>query len=205
MSETDQWTRITIDGNTIVERLRDPNDEEAWRLAYERYGSLIAGCARRLRLPPDLVEDARQDTMIEFLKTVREGKFDPQRGSPRQLLYVIARNTIIDLIKQRPSMEIQVVDETGVTRWVDRIPTEDELARLWEAEHAMAVRGACLLEAQNHFELSTYQMFILGAVEECPSAEVAELVGKNVNAVDVAKSKVRAFLSAIRPEIENAL
>jgi hypothetical protein len=40
MPETSDWTRSTIDSDTLVARLKDPADQEAWMRVDARYGRM---------------------------------------------------------------------------------------------------------------------------------------------------------------------
>ena len=202
MASDGQWVRTTIDSDTLVGRLRAPNDEEAWRLLDARYGPLLVAFAAHMGLDPERCRDARQEAMMAFAKAVRAGRFDRSRGRLRDLLFAIARNKIAE-IRARHYREPALlnVEESG---FAAGLADEGGWQQVWEAEWQAAVAVECLKEAQLKFRPDTYLAFYLRAVEGASSAEVARRIGKTVNAVDIATSRVRHFLREIRPVIEEA-
>ena len=206
MPHADAWTTVTIDRETLVERLRDPNDQDAWRLVQDRYGPVLLAFARRLGIPAGWTEDACQDAMAAFCEAIRGGRFERFRNEKRQrlrdFLFGIARNKFLDLRRQRAREPVQVTGEPGQTSFFERLPAEDDLQRAWDLEWDIAVRAQCLAEAREKFSPTTYRIFHMRIIENRSSAEVAGIVGKNVNAVDLAVHHVRTFLRQIRPEVE---
>ncbi len=206
MTEVDARATVTIDSDTLIARLRDPSDQEAWRLVNKRYSPALLSFARKLGLPPEWAEDACQNTMLAFCEAMRQQKFHRYKNGKRQrlrdYLFGIARNKILDLRKERARAPIQVVDKPGESPFVGDLPGENELQRIWETEWDLAIRAQCLFEARQRFSPTTYTIFSTRVIEEHSSAEVAKLVNKTTNAVDLAVHHVRTFLRQIRPEIE---
>lgn len=202
MPETTDWTKTTIDSDTLVSRLRDPGDEAAWARVDARYGPMLVAFGRRLGLDADSCQDARQEAMSAFAQAIRAGQFERERGRLRDFLFGIARNKVRDLRKRSARNPQQVVPEPDQTGFFERLPDHGELEQVWEAEWQLAVAAQCLQEARQKFTADTYQTFHLRMIEDLPSEEVARRLGKTVNAVDLAVHHVRAFLRRIRPAIE---
>ena len=97
---------------------------------------------------------------------------------------------------------VTLVDEPDQTSLLETLPDSDTWEARWDEEWQVAISRQCLLEAQQRFTSDTYRAFYLRAIEGRPSAEVAHLLGKTVNAVDTATSRVRTFLRKRRPEVE---
>lgn len=192
----------TIDCTTLVQRLSNPQDEAAWELVVERYGPAVQGFARKLGLDADQAEDACQATMQGLLAALRAGRFDRRRGRLRDLLFGIARHRILDILGALAKQPLQVAATTRGTSFFHSIPSPDDMGRAWAEEWHVAVYRQCLVEAKAHFSNDAYTMFYLRIVEDRTSAEVAELVGKTSNAVDINTHRVREYLRQIRPQIE---
>jgi RNA polymerase sigma-70 factor (ECF subfamily) len=71
-------------------------DDEALRLAYERYGRLVYGICRRTR--PDDAADLTQETFVAAWRG--RHRFDPTRGSLGAWLATIARNKVVDDLRR---------------------------------------------------------------------------------------------------------
>ena len=199
-----EWTQTTIDCDTLVSRLEKPNDEAAWRLAVGRYGPLVQGFARRMGIPADLAEDARQEALEAFVRGIRAGKFERSRGRLRDYLFGIARNRILSL-RDRESRQRRTGLQPDESRFWEGVSDDSQMESIWEAEWQDAVSAQCLREAQAHFSSETYGIFERHALDRVPSERVAQELGKTVNAVNLATNRVRSFLRRIRPAIEEAL
>ena len=203
MAAQPEWSQTTIDSASLALRLRDTLDGDAWTRVSERYGPLVEAFARRLGLPPELAEDARQESLLAFAQAIREGQYDRTRGRLRDYLFGIARRKIFDALARdrrrgfAPGLQVS-------TGFFGRVPTEDDFVHAWHEQERAAVCAACLREARTHFSAATYLAFYHTAIEGQSSAAVAERLGKSVNAVDMATHHVREFLRQIEPQITDA-
>jgi RNA polymerase sigma-70 factor (ECF subfamily) len=84
----------------ILERLL-ARDEATFRSVVEGYGTLVLGIARRVLADPNLAEEVAQDTFVALWR--RPGAFDPERGTLRSFLLVVARNKAVDLVRREES------------------------------------------------------------------------------------------------------
>jgi RNA polymerase sigma-70 factor (ECF subfamily) len=193
------WQITTIDSATLIQRLADPRDEQAWHAVEERYGPLVHAFARRLGLSLELADDARQNTMLAIVEAIRGGRYERGRGRLRAFIFGIARNKILDLrTVETQHARAGAPDATRLAA----ATVDGELERVFEREWQVAVAAQCLREARAHFTADTYEMFYLRAIEGRSSAEVAARIGKSVSAVDGAVHRVRDYLRAIRARIE---
>jgi RNA polymerase sigma-70 factor (ECF subfamily) len=87
---------IAPDGD-ILERLLT-RDESTFRSVIETHGTSVLGIARRVLADPNLAEEVAQDTFVALWR--RPGAFDPERGSLRSFLLVVARNKAVDLVRR---------------------------------------------------------------------------------------------------------
>jgi RNA polymerase sigma factor (sigma-70 family) len=197
-----QWSKTTIDSDTLVARLRAPDDQEAWRIVDARYGPLLLAFAARTGLDAERCRDARQEAMMAFAETIRAGRFDRSRGRLRDLLFAIAKNKVADIHVRRRREPAPLSVELGAVDPVAGFADDEAWRRAWEAEWQLAVAAECLRQAQLKFKPDTYLAFYLKAIEGYSSVEVAGRTGKTVNAVDIATTRVRSFLREIRGVIE---
>jgi RNA polymerase sigma factor (sigma-70 family) len=203
MVQASDWSRTTIDSDTLVARLQRPDDEAAWSLVEGRYGPLVRAFARRMGVDATIADDARQEVMLAFVQAIRAGRFDRSRGRLRDFLFGIARHCIRGL-REREDRRARVTLQPDETGFLERAPDEDHWTAAWNAEWELGVSIQCLREAQERFSAETYLLFQLKALEGLSSAEVAQRTGKTAAAVDMATHHVRTFLRKIRPAIEEA-
>jgi len=202
MTQVADWTRTTIDCDTLIARMRDPDDKEAWYPVEQRYGPPVQAFAKRLGLGLEDAQDARQEVMLAFAQAIRDNRFDRKRGRLRDFLFGIAKRRILT-IRTRVARERRFAIQPDQSSFFRQLAGEDEWEKLWDKEWQLAVRAHCLKEAQEHFSPATYWAFHFKAVEELPSAETAERLGKTISAVDTATFRVREFLGEIHPAMED--
>src|SRR5262245_17217447 len=75
---------------TLLDRLRDPRDQDAWTEFVALYGPLVFHFARR-RLPQD---DDAADVMQEVLSAVMGGRYQQPRGRFQKWLVTVLLNKI---------------------------------------------------------------------------------------------------------------
>ena len=81
----------------ILERLL-ARDERTFRSTVDVFGPAVLGIARRVLADSNLAEEVAQDTFLALWR--RPGAFDPERGSLRSFLLVVARNKAVDLVRK---------------------------------------------------------------------------------------------------------
>ena len=96
-----------------VARVAD-GDYDALRDLYRRYGRIVYGLTYRLTKDAQLAEEATQDTFSTLWR--RAGSYDPERAKVTTWLFVIARNSAIELIRSRtrhpePHESVEVAGE----------------------------------------------------------------------------------------------
>ncbi|QOI99719.1 MAG: sigma-70 family RNA polymerase sigma factor [Phycisphaeraceae bacterium] len=88
---------------TLVGRLRDPADAEAWQLFHERYRGLIVGFLRRRGLQVADAEDLAQMVTAKLVSGLRGFEYDPERGGFRAYLYRCTRSVLSDHFRRQAS------------------------------------------------------------------------------------------------------
>ena len=189
---------------SLLIRLRDSQDAQAWAEFLEIYTPLIERLARRRGLQDADAADLAQDVFRALMLTIADWDPDPARGSFRGWLSRVARNMIVNrlvALRRQP----QGSGDTGFGRWLqeqpepsERIETESEFDE--ERRKRLFAWGA--EQARSEFRPATWEAFWRTAVEGRAPADVARELGITVGSVYVAKSRV---LARIRCKIEEDL
>lgn len=79
---------------TLLGRLRDPADEQAWRTFEGRYRELIVRFSIRQGLQFADAEDIAQRVLVSLLRVMRTFEFDPKKGRFRDYLFRVIRNAV---------------------------------------------------------------------------------------------------------------
>src|SRR5260370_23570081 len=83
---------------SLLVRLRDGRDNEAWRQFVELYSAVVYGFARKRGLQDADAADVMQDVLRSVAGAASRLNYDPARGSFRGWLYTVARNKIFNFL-----------------------------------------------------------------------------------------------------------
>ncbi len=82
---------------SLLLRLRNPSDAEAWNAFDRKYGELIFRYALRLFRQAADADDVRQLTLMRLSKALPNFEYQPEKGRFRRYLGQIVRSVVIDL------------------------------------------------------------------------------------------------------------
>jgi len=192
-----QWVTST----QILDDLKTSNDTVIWNQFCNHFQPAVLNFARHLGLTETDAEDAAQQTMLEFLKAFRNGKYDRQKGTLSNWLFGIAKRVILNLRGRQP-LEHLVADKTTGTSFWDLIQDDRGIKHTWDTEWRQMVLTRCLKQAQQDFEPKVFEAFELYALSGLPVGKVAERLKMSSNAVYIAKSRVLSRLRELEHQLE---
>ena len=179
----------TVTSLTLLEGLRNPQDQAAWRRFAERYQPMVLSFAHKLGLSDSDAQDAAQETMLAFVTAYRRQEYDQGKGRLRSWLFGIAHRKVSD-IHRRGRKERVLADRSDATGFMEAIEAPDVAERVWEQAWQRAVLQACLAEVGKQVDHDTLESFRLYVLEEWPAEKVAEHLGISRNAVYINKNRV---------------
>jgi RNA polymerase sigma-70 factor (ECF subfamily) len=179
---------------SLLVRLRDPRDEQAWIEFQEIYAPLI----RRLALGRGLQEadaaDLTQEVFHAVSRAIERWDPDPARGSFRGWLSRIARNLIVNLLvaqRRHP----RGTGDSDVQALIEQQPApDDEEFSRFEREYRRRLLAWASARIRGEFRPATWDAFWWTGVEGQAPKSVAERLGMTVGAVYIARSRVMARL-----------
>jgi len=183
---------------SLLVRIRDPGDAEAWHQFVELYAPVIHGFFRKRGLQDADAADLTQAVLQTVLVEAGRLKYDPARGSFRSWLFTIARNEHYDFIARR-KRHPGAGDDASPSERIDDIPAREEEAVQWEQEYEQRIYAVAAEKVCRCVDDPTWEAFRLTAVEGKSGMETADALGMSVGAVYVAKSRV---LARLRREVE---
>jgi RNA polymerase sigma-70 factor (ECF subfamily) len=185
---------------SLLVRLRDGADADAWRLFVDLYGPLVYGLARKHGLQDADAADLTQDVFGSVAGAVRSLDYDPRRGSFRGWLYTVARNRLRDFHRRK---QARGSGDTDVQEFLEEHPASPEPDPDWDRDYERRVFAWAAEQVKVEFRENTWRAFWLTAVEGRSSEEAGRELGMSLGAVQVAKSRVLARLKEIvRPLLE---
>jgi RNA polymerase sigma-70 factor (ECF subfamily) len=187
---------------SLLVRLRDPQDGQAWAEFVEIYAPLIERLARARGLQQADAADLAQEVFRAVAGAIDRYDPDPTRGSFRGWLCRIARNLMINLLAAR-RIRPQATGDSNVREMLERVPApESAETALFDAEFRRRLFHWAAEQIRPEFRESTWNAFWLTAVEGNEPSAAAATIGISVGAVYIAKSRVMARLRAIIDEVE---
>lgn len=186
---------------SLLIRIRDVRDHEAWCEFVEIYLPVVYRFVRRLGL-----QDAdAADTAQEVLRTVsaRMPTFDYDRdaGKFRNWLLTVTRSRTADLVERRRKEG----NGTGDSRVEDLLDEQSARAAAtdgqWEQEYRRSLFDWAAQKTRRTFTAQTWQAFWLTSVEGRKTPDVARALDMSVGAIYIARSRV---LVALRTCVQGA-
>src|SRR4051794_25151284 len=178
---------------SLLVRLRDARDEEAWRQFVDLYAPLVYAYARKQGLQDADAADLSQEVLRAVAGGVGRLEYDPGRGAFRNWLFTVVRRKLATW-RQAQGGRAQGSGDTGTHRLLEQCPAPDGAEAEWEAEWERRLFGWACERVRRDVTDSTWQAFWRTAVDGRPGKEVAADLGMSVAAVYLARSRVLARL-----------
>lgn len=185
MNDVAQRTRPSL-----LLRVRDHQDQEAWNEFVEVYTPLVFGFCRRRDLQEADAADVAQEVMQKVAGAMGGFRYQPDKGTFRSWLFTVTRNCLANFQK-RKQRQPQGTGETAVQDFLEAQPSP-ESETIWDQEfHQRLLDWACNC-VKGEFQHATWQAFQLTALEDKPPKDAADLLGLSLGAVYIARSRVTA-------------
>ena len=174
---------------SLLLRVSDPTDHEAWERFVGIYHPMIYRMARRRGLQDADAQDLSQKVLTSVSDRISTWQHDPDRGRFSTWLTTVTRNAIIDSLRRiRPETSS---GGSSVIRMIKRLPaTEVTLDRELHREYRRQMFRRAALEIRQEVETQSWSAFWMTAVEAVPIVDVAEHLGMSVGAVYAVRSRV---------------
>ena len=124
---------------SLLERLKDLEDQDSWQQFYTTYRRLIFGFATKHGLSGTEAEEVVQETVITVARNMPEFRYDPKRCSFKTWLFNLTLWRIQDQIRKRRPEDTPIhrkPGQTDRTGTVERLPgpESERVAAIWEEE-----------------------------------------------------------------------
>ena len=187
---------------SLLFRLRDWQDHDAWVEFVSLYEPVVYRLLRRHGLQDADAREVMQDLLLAVSRSI--DRWDPakERGSFRGWLRQVARNLVINWLKQRERRAV-VTGGSDLQAMLDNLPAEsgpESVAFDQELRRALFQRAA--EQVRGEVQPATWQAFWETAVAGTSPADAAQKLGLSVGAIRVAKCRVLARLQAAVKELE---
>ncbi len=93
---------------TLIQRVKDPKNEDAWASFIGAYEGYIHSVLQRVGISRDEAIDLSQEILLKLWKELPSFNYEPNRGKFRSWLYQIIRNTAYSHLKARHSEQQRI-------------------------------------------------------------------------------------------------
>lgn len=186
---------------SLLLRIRDANDEAAWREFVDLYAPLVYGYARRRGLQDADAADLTQEVLRAVASSIGRLDYDPDRGSFRAWLHTVTRTRLHNLVarRDRPGLGSGDPDARDL---LEELPAPDPAeSAAWDLDYRRRLFAWAAGRVRGEVAELTWRAFWSTAVDGRPPAEVAAELGMTPGAVYVARSRVLARLRRCLDEL----
>lgn len=177
---------------SLLLRLRDVRDGQAWTEFVDLYAPLVYGFARKQGLQDADAADLTQEVLRAVSKSIGRLDYDPSRGSFRAWLFAVVRSKMSDLLAARTRQPQGSGDTDANHRLAEAPAPHEDGDEDWSREHEHRLFVWAAEKVRTEVTESTWRAFWLTAVEGKRGQVVARELGLSVAAVYLAKSRVMA-------------
>lgn len=124
---------------SLLVRIRQAADDEAWSQFVEIYAPLVYGFYRRNGLQDADAADLTQDVLCAVAKSARDLVYDPRRGSFRGWLFTVARNKLRNFVTRRDPHG-RGTGDSRMRKIIEEHPAKEELDS-WDTEYQQRLFG----------------------------------------------------------------
>jgi RNA polymerase sigma-70 factor (ECF subfamily) len=200
---------------TLINRLKNWDDQESWREFFDIYWKLIFAAARKAGLTPTEAQDVVQETVVSVCKKIKDFEADPGRGSFKSWLLHLTRWRIIDRVRKRgkegaltePGHGHVPGADTPQTPAEERVPDPagNELDAIWDAEWERNLVSNALEKLERQTSAKHYQVFVLYVIKQHPVEQVARVTGVEPEQVYLIKHRLMPLFKEIVRELETKM
>jgi len=188
---------------SLLLRLRDGGDSDAWSQFVDIYGVLVFNFARRHGWHDADAADLVQEVLIEVSKSIGRFNYDPKVGKFRSWIYKITKRTASRLQDRQQRLPTGTGD-SGVQEMLQQVPDgPSDLERFWEQEYERQLLLRVSERIRDDVNASTWQAFWQTAVEGKSPQSVASELGLSVGSVYVARNRVMKRLTIEAREFDD--
>ncbi len=190
---------------SLIARLPDRENLEAWDEFVSLYGPLVYRLARRRGLQPADADDLVQEVFASVSHSVEQWLVRSERGPFRAWLLRIARNTAINFLTRRKHRSLGVGGSEAAVRLSEQPAADDDAEeKQFAAEYQKEVFRWASRRVQELVAETTWRAFHETAIRNRSAADVAAELGVSVGSVYISRSRVMSRMKELVRVLEEA-
>lgn len=183
MNQTHDQTRPSL-----LLRVRDSTDQEAWTEFYELYAPLLYRYARAQGLNHADAEEIRSQCCESLVKQIPTFEYDRQKGGFKGWLRTMVSRRVIDRLRRNREKQLESAD-------LRRLPCEEApIDEIWERQWREQHLRFCVQALRSEVSDDTWEAFRLLVDEGMSVPDVCEQLGASANQVYKARARMLALV-----------
>ncbi len=185
---------------SLLERLRDLNDQGSWQEFFDIYWKLIYCAAIKGGLTDADAEDVVQETVIGIARNMENFRYQPEVCSFKGWLMHVTRSRIIDHLRKARSPKRSFLPLPSDTK-IDQsegmaLEANDgkQFEDLWDEEWRKNLFDAAMERVKRKVAPEHYQIFYLHSIKGMSAREVGELLGVSLPKVYVVRHRISRMI-----------
>jgi RNA polymerase sigma-70 factor (ECF subfamily) len=185
---------------TLLLRLRDVRNAEAWEQFVEIYSPIVYGFCRNQGLQDADASDVCQEVLRAVTKAMETFEYDRQRGKFRNWLLTVTRSKLSNFFNSRQRKH-EPRGDTSLQRLLDSAPTPQE-KKSWDTEYHGRLFHWAAEQVKPSIQETTWQAFWRTTIDEEDALKVAAELHIGIGSVYTAKSRVLSRLKEKIREVD---
>jgi len=200
-SKENNWaTRVTL-----LEKLSDRHDEDAWRDFVSYYRGFIYGLIRRMGMSHSDADEIVQLVLLKSWDKLPDFRYDPSRGKFRGWLGRVTANAVRNYIRDSTGRFVALENENGIAiNEKEFLSSSSEIERMAEEEWQEYLPRLAWKNISGNFGDNVKKVYEL-LLQACGPEEIAEQLGIAVSSVYVYKKRVQDKLTLEIRRLEKEL
>lgn len=189
-------TESPVTRATLLLRLRDGSDSDAWSLFLKDYGPMLYRFVRSRGLQDADASDVVQDVLRSVGSAISGLDYQKEKGGFRAWLFTITRNKLSSFFEKRKRLGPTGNNTDQLKSLGDAEVGQTQLDDQWEREYQKQLAAKAMERVKPETEPTTWAAFEMTAVQGINASQAGQQLSLSTGAVYVAKSRVIAKLRA---------
>lgn len=173
---------------SLLIRLRDSTDDDAWAEFHDLYAPLLYNYARARGLNHSDAEDIRSECYEALVRQLKDFEYDRGRGSFKAWLRTMVTRRVIDRLRKQREQRA----DSRVLRELKDDDSENE--EIWSLEWKRQHLRYCVEQVRPLVSDSVWQAFHMLAEKDAPVPAVCAALNMNANQVYKARARMLALI-----------
>lgn len=176
----------------LLAKIKDNNNEAAWREFIETYRPLVYGFCINHQLQEADANDVTQEVMKAIARSIANFEYDPKKGRFRSWLFTVTRSKFNNLLESKYKHP-QGSGDTEMIRFIEAQPAK-EVTEDWDKGFKKQTLRTAMESIQLEFSDKTWEAFVRTAINQEAGKDVADKLDLSVGAVYIARIRVTTRL-----------